>query len=82
MASCVHGFPKPSNCLDCMEDGVQDDKEEWVKDGTPFAAKYPGTCVVCKHEIKPGEDALLAWVKGERAKKQIIYSHFNCNPNS
>lgn len=54
MSKCLHGFEKPSQCLDCMEEGVFDDPVKWERVGTGFLAKFDQACAAGSACVKDG----------------------------
>lgn len=54
MDACPHGFPKPANCVECMEDGnlpPAPQPEPRRTTSHPFTAGFPGHCTGCNLAI-------------------------------
>lgn len=75
MNNCIHGFPSPFNCIDCMEEGGLP-QPKWQKIGDPFLAKFTSTCKSCGDPIDEGEDHIRRWDRGD----QTVYTHLGCIP--
>lgn len=50
--TCEHGFSLPSQCVDCMYDGIIDNG--WRKIGQTFRSKYGQNCAACEHRLDVG----------------------------
>lgn len=68
MAPCTHGFPKPANCIECMEEGnMPTAKKSIHRDNrdicteldnsapNPWTAQFGGHCLFCDDEITKNE---------------------------
>lgn len=54
--ACPHGMPKPSTCIDCMnEDGLGSAPETAVTVEHVFSAGYDGHCRPCDLPIVVGQ---------------------------
>lgn len=74
--TCPHGMPKPSTCLDCMEEGTIDN--EWRKVGAAFGSKYGQDCAGCGIRIAPTQ-LVQRWDRGD-PPTATAYTHPECSP--
>lgn len=81
IAACPHGMPSPRACFSCMEDGpVADPAKKWWRQGLPFLAQYPGTCVAC-HGGYPVAARVQRWDFGSSTvTERTGYTHAVCEP--
>jgi hypothetical protein len=58
---CVHGFPKPANCWDCMYDGNIEPRQPQQRQVAQYdiSARYTGRCVGCSKPIHVGQTIAL-----------------------
>lgn len=75
MAECPHGFAKPTQCLECMEDGPVVAPPKWAKVDAPFPAMYANDCT-CFDRIIVGQRIQRWDLGGERT----VYRHVGCSP--
>lgn len=56
MADCEHGMPKPSTCIQCMnDDGLGAEPPAPVAVEYVFEAKWSGQCPECNLPTVPGQ---------------------------
>lgn len=55
--TCPHGFPKPANCWDCMEEGNLDPLPQTAVTvlASCIVAEFDGHCNGCNLEIHNGQ---------------------------
>lgn len=73
MRQCTHGYPKPSNCWDCMEDGNLDpppSETRLAPTSKVFKAEFDGHCPSCNLGIH--ENQLV------RRMSDDSYRHDHC----
>lgn len=75
--TCPHGMPKPSTCLDCMEEGPIAEPARWATVGEPFTARYDGDCPSCGRPIVAGITQVQRWDLGE---ERTVYCCAGCRP--
>lgn len=70
---CPHGFPKPENCFECMEEGNLP-VASWQKVGYPFYGKFENDCKDCKTSM------LGRLIQRYDKADQTVYVHESCKP--
>lgn len=73
--NCPHGFEKPTQCIDCMEDGPVVEPPTWKRIGAVFSATFAGECP-CAKPIELG-DWIRRWDLGT---ERTVYTHQGCRP--
>lgn len=77
--TCPHGMPKPSTCVDCMEEGPVTTPKLWAEVGPVFAAKFPNNQCPCGNPVIVGQP-IQRWDRGEGLEQETKYTHENCRP--
>jgi hypothetical protein len=72
---CPHGMPKPSTCVDCMDEGPVVPPVRWQPVGQPFMSLYGGVCPTCGDSIEAGVDFIERWDFGD---DRTVYTHDRC----
>lgn len=73
---CPHGFPKPENCVDCMNEGnlpIPPAPSRRTVEAV-FRATYEGHCQGCNFPIRVGE--LIARLSDD----SYVHDRMDCRP--
>ncbi len=76
VAPCIHGFPSPASCIDCMEDGPvmapRPDQTQKLHAHRWIKARYEGSCARRLCSVAIGDDLGdvddIGWCCGECAE--------------
>lgn len=75
-SGCPHGMPKPSTCVDCMEEGNLE-VPKWIRNDTRrMDSIYSGSPCRgknCNRTIELGEPIVM-WSKGD----DVVWTHADC----
>lgn len=75
MPACTHGFPKPSNCVTCMDEGNLPPAPRPPAPtvvGWAIGARFPGHCRGCNLAIHEGQQIVRM--------TDDTYRHEVCSP--
>jgi hypothetical protein len=75
--ACPHGFPKPENCFECMEEGNLE-PPKWQKVGYPFYGKFENDCKACSENLFGRLIQRYDLSNGS----QTLYVHEECKPDA
>lgn len=71
--TCPHGMPNSKTCVDCMEEGLLD-APIYKPVGSPFQAKWNGTCKKCGIGYEMGDMIQ----RMDMEDRETAYVHWLC----